>query len=110
MPDRVAKVNKHLQRTFSEILQVEADLPNDVMVTVAGVETANNLKTATVWISILPETQINKVMRKLKKQLYDLQGSLNRKARLRPNPRITLSVDYGAQHAENIDRRLEELA
>jgi ribosome-binding factor A len=109
MPDRIAKVNKHIQRTFGEILQVEADLPKDAMVTVAGVETAKNLKTATVWLSIFPETQANKVIKKLKKQLYDLQGSLNEKIRLKPSPRITLTIDHGAQHAENIDRRLKEL-
>lgn len=110
MPDRMAKVNKHIQRTFGEILQVEADLPPDVMVTVVSVETTKNLKTATVWLTVWPEKQAGKVIKKLKKQLYDLQGSLNRKIGLRPNPRIILSVDHGAQHAENIDRRLEELA
>ena len=109
MPDRIARVNKHIQRTFGEILQAEANLPNDVMVTVANVETTKNLKVATIWLSIWPEKQAGRVIKKLKKQLYGLQGSLNRKIRLRPNPRIILSVDHGAQHAENIDRRLEEL-
>lgn len=110
MPDRIAKVNKHIQRTFGEILQVEADLPPDVMVTVVGVETTKSLKTATVWLAVRPEKQAGRVIRKLRKQLYDLQGSLNRKIRLRPNPRIILSVDHGAQHAQNIDRQLEEMA
>ena len=110
MPNRIAKVNKHIQRTFGEILQAEAVLPKDVMVTVTGVETTRSLRATTIWLSILPETQEHKVMKKLKKQLYDLQGSLNRKVKLQPNPRITLSVDHGAQYAENIDRRLKELA
>ncbi len=110
MPDRIAKVNKHIQRTFGEILQVEADLPLGAIVTVSSVETTKNLKVAIIWLSIWPEKKIGTTMKKLKKQLYDLQGSLNRKIRLRPNPRIVLSVDHGAQHAENIDRRLKELS
>lgn len=109
MSRRIDRLNKHIQRTFGEILQTEAELNSDVMVTVAGVETAHNLQSATVWLSVLPSERAEAVVRGLKKQMYELQGSLNRQLKLKILPRIQLKVDYGSQHAENIDRELNKL-
>lgn len=109
MSRRIDRLNKHLQRTFSEILCEEAEVPDDVLVTVANVETAYNLRSATVWLSVFPMERAGAVVEDLNKQLYQLQGSLNRQLKLKILPRVYLKVDYGAQHAENIDRQLNKL-
>ena len=109
MNKRLAQVNKHIQRTFGEILQTEADLPSDVMVTVARVDTTANLKSSTIWVYIFPFERAVEVMEILKPQMYDLQGSLNRALKFKPLPRIALRVDEGAQHAEDIEKTLDEL-
>jgi ribosome-binding factor A len=109
MAHRIPKVNKRIQRIFGEILQTKADLPPDVLVTVARVETAANLHSTTIWLYIFPLEQGEVTIAQLKQQLYDLQGIFNRTINTYPLPRITLKVDYGAQQAETIERRLKEL-
>jgi len=110
MSKRIDKVNRLIQETLGEVLQREAELPADVMVTISGVETTHNLQGAQVWLSILPEEKADEVMQVLRKQLYDLQGSLNRKLNIKPLPRISLKVDHGGAYAENINQKLAGLA
>lgn len=110
MSDRIRKLNKHIQRTFGEVLQEEADLPSDILVTIARVDTAKNLQSTTVWLYIFPLEQAENILKSLKSQIYDLQGSLNKKLHLKPLPRLLLRIDYGAQHAEDIDRKLSDLS
>lgn len=106
---RIAKVNSLIQRAFGEILQKEADLPNDVLVTVSGVDTVPNLRSSTIWLYISPLERGEEVLGTLKNQMYDLQGELNRQLRMRPLPRIILKLDRGAEYSETINRRLAEL-
>lgn len=106
---RIDKVNKHILRTFSEILQKEADVPSDVMVTVSGVDTAHNLRSADVWLYVSPIEKSEVVMRNLVEQMFDLQGTLNRELNMRPLPRLRLKIDKGADYAESIERKLKEL-
>lgn len=106
---RMGKVNSHIKRVFSEILQKEANLPTDCLVTVSEVETASNLRVADVWISVMPADKARKTMKKLKPQMYDLQGALNRELEMRPLPRITLRIDHGAEYSDKIERKLADL-
>lgn len=110
MARRLAQVNKQLQRVVAEILQREADLPGDVMVTVSRVEARPNLRSAVVWLYISPLGQAEDVLDQLKQQAYEIQKLVNRALAMRPIPRISFRIDYGADHADTIARRLEELS
>lgn len=109
MAYRIAKVNKHLQRTFSDILQKEAEVPAGVLVTVARAETKPNLRSATIWLYISPPERAPQTMEALQGQMYELQGSLNRQLETRPLPYITLKHDTGIDHAEHIKEKLAEI-
>lgn len=106
---RLEKVNSLIKRLFGEILQREADLPIDVLVTVSAVETVPNLRSATVWLYILPLERGEEILGMLKEEMYDLQGALNRALSMRPLPRITLKLDHGAEYAQRIEDRLKTL-
>lgn len=109
MGARMVKINKHIQRTFGEILLEEADLPKGVLVTIARVDTTPNLKSATIWLYISPSSKEEEVLTLLKPQMYELQGALNRSLDFRPLPRIRLQADHGAQHAQTIEEKLADL-
>lgn len=109
MSGRTEKINKQILRLFGEILQREADLPPDVLVTVSAVDTTPNLQRTTIWLYISPLERADEVLEQLKGQLYALQGALNRALAMRPLPRITLKLDRGAEHAQHINERLREL-
>ena len=106
---RMDRINRHLQKTFGEVLQREADVPPDVLITIARVDTTPNLASADIWLYIQPIDRAEKVVEQLTPQLYDLQGSLNRKLDLKPLPRVRVRIDYGAEHAEHIESTLDDL-
>jgi len=106
---RMDQINANIKKMFGEILLTEADLPEGVLVTVTDVETTPNLRSAQVWLSIWPVSRATEVIKKIKPQMYDLQGSLNRALNMHPLPRIKLLIDHGAEHAEKIQRKLDEL-
>ncbi len=109
MSKRIAKVNSLIQRTFAEILHEEADIPRGVMVTVARVETKPNLQSSTIWLYISPLEMRQETLLHLEKQLYDLQGALNRALHMRPLPRIYLKLDTSIDNATAIEEKLSEL-
>lgn len=109
MSHRLDKLNSLIQRIFGEILLREADLPNDVLVTISRVNTAGNLASTEIWLYINPPEKSEAILSQLNGQIYELQGFLNQSLDLRPWPRIRLRVDYGAEHADKIARKLDEL-
>lgn len=114
MSQRIARVNSLIQRLFGEILQREADIPADALVTVSAVEAARNLRSAKVWLYILPfpmndPKRAEEVLEHLRGQLYQLQGFLNKALAMRPLPRIALHLDHGSAYANSIEKKLGEL-
>lgn len=109
MSRRIVQINKNIQRILGEILQREADLPVDALVTISRVDTTPNLASATVWLYVFPVERSEEILERLTRQLYDIQGALNRALDQRPLPRIRLRVDYGAEHAENIEKTFRNL-
>ncbi len=109
MSRRIEKVSKAIQKTFGRIIQTEVDLPANVLVTVSDVTASQDLRSATVWISVLPPDKSDQIITLLNQQIYSLQGLINRQLSINPSPRIKLRVDHGFQHADNIARTLAQL-
>ncbi|MBI1834173.1 MAG: ribosome-binding factor A [Candidatus Andersenbacteria bacterium] len=109
MSRRIEKINKHIQKTLGEIFQRETDIPPDVLVTISRVDTTPNLQSAAVWLYIQPLERGEDTLELLKKQLYDIQGALNRALQMRPLPRITLRLDLGSYHAQKLEEKLDEI-
>lgn len=106
---RMEKINKHIQRIFGQILQREANVSGNCLITVSRVETARNLASTTIWLYIQPIKQAEEVLLQLKPQMYDLQGAFNRMLDLRPLPRIRLRIDYGADASQIIEKHFNQL-
>ena len=106
---RIEKLNKHIQRTFGEILLKEADLPPDTLVTISRVDTAANLHSTDIWLYISPIERADEVLETLKPQMYFLQGEFNRTVKLKPLPRIRMRLDKGSHHAQHIEEKLAEI-
>lgn len=109
MSNRIAKINRHLQRVIGEILLKEVDLPLDILVTISRVETTPNLRYSDIWLYILPAEKSEDILELLKGQIYDIQGSLNRSLQFRPLPRIRFKYDAGGVYADTINKKLDEI-
>lgn len=99
------QVNELLHRHVSEILAREMELPPDVFVTVTQVDTARDLKHATVYVMILPDNKRVSTLRTLTHHLGALQRLLGPRLKMKFTPRLRFALDeqeIKAQHVYDV--------
>jgi len=109
MNNRIEKVNALIQEELSKILLKEVDFPKDTLVTITRVESSVNLNEARVYISVMPDEQIDKVSEILDRRIYDIQQALNRRLKMRPIPRIEFKKEEKTKKAARVEELLEGL-
>ena len=108
MNPRIPKINQLLQEELGTILLRELELPDGVLVTVTRVDASGNLQEAKVYISVMPEARYEEVMLELKREIFNIQQTLNKKLRMRPVPRIRWAVETKTAEAQRIEELLEK--
>ncbi|MSU75916.1 ribosome-binding factor A [Patescibacteria group bacterium] len=73
--------------------------PTTTVVTITEVQTSSDLAHATVWVSVLPDSDA--VWNELNKQLPELQAGLAGRIELKRTPKLQLKRD---QSGESVDR------
>ncbi len=109
MPNRLDKVNELIKHVVAEIIERELSLKAGVFITVAKVDTTPDLRYTRVFVSIFPEKEIDYVIKSLKKEIYRIQGVLNKKLSMRPLPRIEFKIDLTESKADEIEKLLKEI-
>jgi ribosome-binding factor A len=102
--DRLERVNALLRREIGEALyhvfNGEIDL---AAVTVTRVETARNLRTATVSVSVFGhETERGRILRALADKHAALQALINRDCHLKYTPRLRFQLDTSIEKGDHI--------
>jgi ribosome-binding factor A len=106
-PNRIARVNALIQETLGPVLQQQLeDLPS--LVTISRVETTGDMRWAKVWISVLGEDD-DKVMDRLKRHMYDIQGEVNRSFTTKIVPRIQFLLDTTPRYAQHIEELIHKI-
>ena len=109
MADRVPQVNNLVKQELSKIIFREVEFPKDVLVTLTRVETTANIIESRVYISVMPEEKTEEVFLILKKRIYSIQKSLDRKLRMRPIPKIIFIPEKETIKAGKVEEILEGL-
>jgi len=109
MSDRITKINSLIQRHLCEIISQELSLKAGIFITIAKVDTTPDLRYTRIFVSIFPEEEINYAAKTLEKELYRIQGSLNKKLAMRPLPKIEFRVDMTEARADEIEKLLKEI-
>ncbi len=109
MSDRVQKVNSLIQQHISEIIIRELSLKEGVFITIPKVDTSADLRYARVFVSIYPEKEIGYAQKTLEKEIYKIQGILNKLLHMRPLPKIEFRVDMTESKADEIEKLLKEI-
>jgi len=104
---RLNKVNHLIRDEVGAILRDGLDFNDEVLVTVVGVETSSTLEHATVRVSVIPDNREGSVMKRLKKEVYDVQQELNKRIVIRPVPKIRFEIDRSGEHVLHIEKLLE---
>jgi ribosome-binding factor A len=103
--DRLERVNALLRREIGEaFFKVFAGDPVDLaVVTVTNVQTARNLRNATVSISIYGhENERGAILRKIANKAGELQSLINRDLTLKYTPRLRFVLDGSVEKGDHI--------
>ena len=104
---RMERINDLLRSELSKQMINNVSLDNG-LITIIRVKCSPNLKSATVYISVLPENQAGsalKVVRKSNSQFSSLFKKLN----LKNIPKLTWRIDPVERHAAEMDQTFNEL-
>lgn len=109
MSDRINKVNDLVRAHLNDIILKELSLKPGVFLTISKIDTSADLRYTRVFVSIFPEKEIDYTQKTLEKEIYRIQGALNKKLSMRPLPRIEFKVDLTESKAEEIEKLLREI-
>jgi len=107
--ERILKINELIRQNINDILLKELSLKEGVFVTVAKVDTTPDLRYTRIFVSVFPEKEQAYVMKSLEKEVYKIQGVLNRKLSMRPLPRIRFTLDTTESRADEIEKLLKQI-
>lgn len=105
---RAEKLSAAVQRDVNEILLREFSFKPGVFITISRVDTSVDLRYTYLSLSIFPEKETQYVLKSLEKEIYKIQGLLNKKLRMRPLPKIVFKLDTSEIEAEKIEKLLKE--
>ena len=106
-PNRIAKVNSLIQHELGPILHEFLDWQKG-LVTISKVETSRDMKWCKIWISILNGDD-KKILEFLKKNIYEVQGEVNKHFHTKIIPRISFHLDTSPRYAEHIDELIRKV-
>ena len=109
MINRIEKVNALIRDELGKILLRDVDFPQGVLVTITRCDSSPNLSETKIYVSEMPDEQIDKVFEILSRRIYDIQQVLNRRLNMRPIPRIEFKKESKTQQASQVEELLQQL-
>jgi ribosome-binding factor A len=109
MNHRIQRVNELIRQEIAQILAREVGFKPGIFLTVAKVDTTKDLRYTRIFVSIFPEKETEYVMKTLGKEMYKIQGTINKKLHLKPLPRIEFKVDTTESEADEIEKILKKI-
>lgn len=104
MSERIKKINDLIRDEVARIFLDELEKEDNILVTVTGADTSPTLEHATITISVFPKKKENEILKKLKKQIYQIQQMLNRRLSMRPIPKIRFEIDPSEERTDKIEK------
>lgn len=105
MGERLEKVNATLLSILGTTLRGSWTIP-EALATVTTVRVAPDLRTAVVWVSLLPHD--TGLWPEVVSKLPELQRAAAHRLQTKHTPKLSLKQDTGGVHAQHIDRLLRE--
>lgn len=105
--NRIDKMNSLIQRLVGESLYEYLE-GQEGLVTISRVDTSGDSKWAKVWISIVGGDD-DKIFAAINKNIYDIQGELNRKMGMKMTPRLQFFLDTTPRYVQHIDELIKKI-
>ena len=108
MSDRMLRVNSTIREVLADEIERMSDSRLE-LVSVTAVETAPNLRQATVFIDVLGRNDQEDALAALRGSAKRLQSVIGREVRIKYTPTLEFAVDPGIIGGERIDQILRSL-
>jgi ribosome-binding factor A len=109
MSQRILKINELIRARVNDIILKDLSLKEGVFVTITKVDTTPDLRYTRIFVSIFPEREIDYAIKTLGKEMYGIQGNLNKKLHMRPLPKIEFKLDMTESRADKIEKLLKKI-
>jgi ribosome-binding factor A len=110
MTARTDRIDQLLRQEIGEILARDVQDPRIGFVTITDVETAPDLSTARVWVSVIGQPdERERTIRALERAMPFVRHELGSRIRLRRIPELQLRTDDTAQRGTRVMQLLAEL-
>ncbi len=107
---RLNRIEEEFRRTISNLLTFELKNPNVTgMISVTKVKVTNDLKYATVSVSILNSKNMKDTLAGLKKSSGFIRSELAKKVNLRYTPELIFELDESLEYGARIDSILKDI-
>lgn len=108
MSRRIKKINELLKQEISSLILREFDFSRETIITITKVETSSDLEWTKVWISVLPFSRAEMVLRVLTSQNYNIQKLLNSRLRIKTIPKIKFELDSSGEKISRVEKLLRQ--
>lgn len=105
---RIEQVNELLREELAKIISEEIPMDNG-LITISFVNCAENLKSAKVGVSVMPEKLFKTTLEKLNKRAGLFSQLLKQRIRLRKIPRFYWIADETERRAGELEKVFEEI-
>ncbi|NLG15154.1 MAG: 30S ribosome-binding factor RbfA [Lentisphaerae bacterium] len=107
---RITRVNELLRRELGNVFQMLVCPEAETLVTVTGVDTAPNLRNATVYVSVYgDESAGERILQLIIKKRSAIQATLASKVILKYTPILHFKLDQTAAKADRVMSIISEL-
>ncbi len=98
---RQEKVNKLIQKLAAEFLEGESNRTS--LITVTGSNVSSDLRSAEIFITVLPVEAESDALNFVKRKRSDLRDYLKKKTKMRALPFLDFVIDQGEKNRQRID-------
>lgn len=103
MSDRIRKINELIREEASRA--ITEHISRDFFITVTNIETSRDLKSSTIWVSVMSREK--EAMAALQEKKSAIQHEITGKMATKYTPKIEFMVDHSLDHAMRIEELLK---
>ena len=96
-------------REINQVLLRDFEFPQGDFLTITRVETSSDVIETKVYISVMPDTETDRIFKILNKLIYPIQQKINQRLKMRPVPKIIFVKENATKEAGKIEELLAKL-
>ena len=106
---RAKRFNELIKEELGKIIFDFLEVKPGILVTITRVNTALDLFSTLVFVSIYPDKEAEEIFYKLNRLVYQIQQILNKKLKIRPVPKIIWRYDKNPEEASKVEKLIANI-